>query len=817
MTRQNPAQRWFKRSISAAAATALFCLSTVTPVVFAQNQPDAGEQPNAATLSQWANTDVRPPASERPLALSIKEFDSAAVPADGTANVTVTLKNTSEQAIEQIIVRSEATDRLTDPEEARTTLIDTSSRYRHTTSFAPVVDKLEANETRDIMLQIPVGAAGPTGLGLSEPGVYGLAINANGQVGAESQETFLADARTFLTIAPTKADAANNADGSAGLDQQKPAMFSMLWPLAADINIVTGETGTAPSQPELILKDESLADEFADGGRLQELVASMANASQEVRDATCLAVDPALAVTASRMAKGYVTATERPSPVPQTVRLRDSWGADPNKVDTTPGTGAAAANQWLSDLRLLAKNMCVTALPAQTVNVDALAQLNDPSLSLTALGLGPTLLDQLLEVDSQRGLVLPASGTIQEPSSKVLPYAGFQPPARAVAGGRGLDIIDSTLEDIIKGQQPTHFDHTTVLLADNTLSTPAGKLNEATTAVGFQAALGAALAGTGTGPETASYSPTVSRSVLTDDSTVARMNNAVGVLRLTADATADRPIIAMPPVQWTADRRDLTTWLEAVDQLVRDKKVRSTALPKLLVDETKASPATSILSTENDPNPVAPGLISRAGRVARGQTKLSSIMVNTNDIALTRTGFVAPLRLDILAALSDRGRRVYVKHSAATESSTSRVQDSELLLQQMEASVRLLPPGSVYTRASQSTPLMIVASNGLPLPVRGQLQVSAPGTPNIAVDTPQLVPARGSIPLPLPASEVPNADSGDFTVTLVTPGKVPISAPVTMTTRSASELLWLVVVIVVLLVAMAWGLARNITRARQKR
>lgn len=827
--------RWLRCSVSAAAATALFCLLTPIPPATAQSQQSIpGQSSSQSTdLAAWANTAVRPAAADRPIDLDITSIDSTAVPVDGSVSVKFSLTNTTDQDISDIIVRSEATDSLADPADARTTLIDTASIYVHTTAFEPVVDKLSPQETREFTLEIPVGAPSPTGLGLSEAGVYGFAVNANGRLGDQTQDAFLADARTLLTVGPAAAGAASETEtpdseapatepepgapvAESERDPKRPAPFTMLWPLTANVNIVPGETGTAPSSPELILKDESLSEEFTDSGRLHNLVTAMATAPKVIQNASCLAIDPVLVSTASRMAKGYVTAEHRPSPVPQTVRLRDSWGQDPNKVDSVPGTGSAAAKSWLTDLRTLAQQMCVVPLPAQSANIDALATINDPSLSLTALAPGATVLDQILEVQSQRSIVIPAAGTVAGPNLRVLKYAGVEP-ATAEATSRGLAGFDQNFESIITGTEPELSQDVSVLLADAALSRPSGTIGEGITAIGFQAPLGAALAGTGEFPETAPYSPLVSRSFLDDDSAVARMNTAVGILRLTsADATENRRrIVAMPPAMWSASSADLNTWLGAVGTLLHERQVTAAPLHQVLIDESKAPKKATLNSVNNDPNPLPNGHVARAKRLARAQTKLSSIMVNTPDIALTRTGFVTPLRLDVLTAITDRHRRVYSQHSVANNSSTSIVQDSELILQQVDNSVRLLPPGSVYTRASKSTPLMIVASNGLPLPVRAQLQVSAAHAGSSLVDMPQLIPARGSIPLPMPAEEVPKVDSGEFTVTLVTPGKVPISAPVTMSTRSASELLWLVGVIVVLLVAMAWGLARNITRVRQ--
>ena len=58
-------------------------------------------------------------------------------------------------------------------------------------------------------------------------------------------------------------------------------------------------------------------------------------------------------------------------------------------------------------------------------------------------------------------------------------------------------------------------------------------------------------------------------------------------------------------------------------------------------------------------------------------------------------------------------------------------------LRDLRSSVALIPPGNVYTRVSESSPLLIVAENGLPLPVEAKLQYDAPdGAPQHAQERP---------------------------------------------------------------------------------
>lgn len=69
----------------------------------------------------------------------------------------------------------------------------------------------------------------------------------------------------------------------------------------------------------------------------------------------------------------------------------------------------------------------------------------------------------------------------------------------------------------------------------------------------------------------------------------------------------------------------------------------------------------------------------------------------------------------------------------------------------------LLPPGNVYTRTSDSSPLLIVAKNGLPLPVDATMRYHTEQEATITVPRNLRIPARGSITVQMTA-DIPGAD-----------------------------------------------------------
>ena len=192
--------------------------------------------------------------------------------------------------------------------------------------------------------------------------------------------------------------------------------LSVLLPLTANVDIVPGETGQAPEDTPLILQSEQLAGQLAPGGRLTELLDVYATESR----GTCLAVDPALVDTASRMADGYTVAGERPSLTKKTSRLRDSWFTDDEPDPGTPGRGAADAAAWLERL---AGAECVVALPWANTDLNAVAATEDEWLFREAVARGPQVLATELGVAPLGNVVVPGGGYVTEQAAPALGWA----------------------------------------------------------------------------------------------------------------------------------------------------------------------------------------------------------------------------------------------------------------------------------------------------------------------------------------------------------------------------------------------------------
>src|SRR5690606_16058731 len=122
-----------------------------------------------------------------------------------------------------------------------------------------------------------------------------------------------------------------------------------------------------------------------------------------------------------------------------------------------------------------------------------------------------------------------------------------------------------------------------------------------------------------------------------------------------------------------------------------------------------------------DPAAVSDTEVLRAGQQARYTDDLTRMTVNDPGINLSRYGFTLPLRRDVLTSLTATARSSIGGYGDVVAAADRRLDANRRTLQDLRGSVALIPPGNVYTRASESSPLLIVAENGLPLPVDAEL------------------------------------------------------------------------------------------------
>ena len=159
-------------------------------------------------------------------------------------------------------------------------------------------------------------------------------------------------------------------------------------------------------------------------------------------------------------------------------------------------------------------------------------------------------------------------------------------------------------------------------------------------------------------------------------------------------------------------------------------------------------------------------------------------MSNDRSIALHRQTFTQPLLNDLLRASSSNAARSRDQWDSLRRDRSDRMNTVESVVGGLRRSVSLLPPGNVFTRTSESSPLLVVARNGLPLPVAVDVDYTAGDGVDLNVPGRQTLPAKGSVTLQM-TTDIPDPTARtSLTIWLSTPSDEQISQPVTLQVAS---------------------------------
>ena len=153
-----------------------------------------------------------------------------------------------------------------------------------------------------------------------------------------------------------------------------------------------------------------------------------------------------------------------------------------------------------------------------------------------------------------------------------------------------------------------------------------------------------------------------------------------------------------------------------------------------------------------DPGVISDSEIFRATSLLESIDNLTQLVISDPTIALTPYGFTEPLRQDILRALNRDRRRAMSTYDTNVRDVQRLLDNEDIVLKELRSSVALIPPGNVYTRISESSPLLIVARNGLPLPVDTRIHYWGPTGAKINMPETIFIPAKGSITVQMTAS-----------------------------------------------------------------
>ncbi|MFF1909824.1 DUF6049 family protein [Kitasatospora sp. NPDC058218] len=227
-------------------------------------------------------------------------------------------------------------------------------------------------------------------LQLSTEGVYELAVDAWGSTADNQRDRPLGIARTFLPYDPDSTGA-------------QPSKLTTLWPLV-HAPVLAAQTMSDNDQTVSVLRDDSLAAEFAPGGRLYELVET-----GSALPGLTWVVDPDLLDTAFAMTRPY--RVQKPGTEKKAAK----------EDNTVAGTGSAAAAAWLEKLRsAVAKpGSQVVALPYADPDIASIAHNAaelpgvDAALGKAATA-GRLTVEGRLSVDTRSDVAWPYQGYLDQ-------------------------------------------------------------------------------------------------------------------------------------------------------------------------------------------------------------------------------------------------------------------------------------------------------------------------------------------------------------------------------------------------------------------
>lgn len=676
--------------------------------------------------------------------------DVVTTTSEPTVTVNGTVLNVGDRLVRDVVVRLEDAAAVTTTEGLRTNLAGDVDQFEPVGNFVTLTPELSRGQEVPFTLTYPLRSAYAPSLGIQEPGVYPVMVNVNGtpDYGAPAR---LDDARFLLPVLGVPPDPATaTADTVSAVeppDTSKPVQMTLLWPIADRPRLAAGAPGgTTPVR----LIDDELATSLAAGGRLDTLLsaAEFATSPQvdpdgRVRAATCLAVDPDLLVTVNAMTTGYV--------------VNDGLDAGPG-TPTRPGTGQAAAVGWLNRLKALAAQMCVAATTYAQADLDALRRVGDRGLSTIAVTTAADIVDQILGITSVRGATLVGDGPLTGPAVRLLSELR---PTVAIAAAQ-IQTEDGSIADI-PDTDPVRYTPQLVT-------------------VPFDPAVGAALAGAGADPVAPSYLDPVLTIPLHQDSEVARRQDALGGLLwrgLNPDA-APRSQLLMPPMAWDLGPDDARAVFTAVATAINSGLAQPRPLAAVIADATAVPPQESPLPRDELGDPdgriddaVVSGIAAATGRL----WGLSSALTTNAQTGMTGYGYTAPLREDMLRALSQSvppdTRNGLAQQRLTTVGST---------VDDLFDAVTVVNPGGSYTLATERSPLPLALRNDLPVPIRVRLEVDAP--PGMTVtDTGEIELPPGYLPLRVPI-EVHVSQRFAVDVALRTADGLPLGEPVRLSVHS---------------------------------
>jgi hypothetical protein len=689
------------------------------------------------------------------LALHVDSVTPDVVTTTSPPLVTVTgsVTNTGDRPVRDVMVRLERAEAVTNSASLRKDLTGSVDQFESVADFVTLSPELSQGQRVPFRLTYPVRSADRPSLRIDKPGIYPVLVNVNGTPDYGSPAR-LDDARLLLPVVGVPAepsaratDPLSDAGGIVPPDTSRPTRVTMLWPLADQPRLVAGAPGgTTPVR----LTDDDLASSLSGGGRLDTLLSAVDFATSpavdpggQVRSATCLVVDPDLLVTVNAMTTGYA--------------VNDTPNAGPNSP-THPGIGQDAAVAWLGRLKTLAQRMCVASSVYAQADLTALEKVGDAGLATAATQAAPDVVDQILGIQSARGATIVGDGPVTEPALRLLSAQG---PTVAIAAAQYApgDAAGDAAPDV--DLNATRYTPQVVVAP-------------------FDPAVGAALAGAGGAPSSPSYLDPTMDVPLGHDSAVARRQDAVASLLWRGLRTEGMPRaqILMPPLVWNLAPDDAAAIFTALATSIQSGLSVPRPLTAVIEESGAARPAPDQALPGNSPNThFDDGVTTSVGAVTGRLWGLTAALTDDPRTGLTGTQYTAPLREDMLRALS-QSEPAAVRNGLAAQ----RVATVNSTVNDLFGAVGIVNPGDSYTLATEHSPLPLALRNDLPVTIRVRLVVAAPAGMTVG-DMGEIVLPPGYLPLRVPI-EVRFTQRVAFDVSLRTADGLPLGDPVRLSVHS---------------------------------
>ncbi|QNH96805.1 hypothetical protein [Corynebacterium anserum] len=830
----------FSGVAASAHAQGIFAQATHPPADFTANDPES-----ESGREIWENVQARSTDPNLGVELSLSSLDATS---DSTT-ATLSVRNSTPHPISSLSLRVMYQPPAGSASAVRTAQLANHGEYPAGSPSMNLSGDIPANDIREFTILIrknqnAAGTAHSADGSVTIPELFTLgshpvmfALTADVQSAEQPQpvQQLAAVARTTLSVASEKKE------------NTRASELTFIWPLAAETHLLGGGTGEAPKRATLYLHDDDLAGELSEGGRLRMLLDTYHDAvngpgGDAIRKASCLAIDPELLDTVSRMANGYQVGQQRPSPVEEQKRLRDSWGDlfGSNRVNSTDGTGSEAAKKWIDDLRALVTEGCTVSLPYAGADINTLVNVEQDWLAIHAFAQGPRIINEVLGVWPMQNIVIPDSGYVAPEAVRLLASAATQgintdlsKRFEAIQQGAPVmpqraDVTAIVADNTVITETPADSQHSTpddnapnstgnssdsspetddtsqgasVETSQNPVASPIVDISSTipqeqntkhtARAVTYSGNVGTALRATGAHPEVAAYSNPAQRYNVEKDSPTARMLDATAVIN--EEINASEPVLAIPPALWTIGQSEAQEFLRTIADNLTSGRAVATPLGDV-ISGTAGKGRTTIPYT--DPGEQSQAQIDLVRNHASYLRDLTLTMRNEAKIALTRETFTRPLYDDLVRATTDYRLRERGAWREVRDDIRQRSTAVDSVVSTLRRSVSLLPPGNVFTRTSNSSPLLVVARNGLPLPVTATVGHTTENASKIDLELPneaQTIPAKGSITLSLNTSiegTSNGADTTDLTLWLAAPSGETISNPVELRVQSAPGLTW---------------------------